>query len=52
MSQPTVSGHRKLLKAAGLIRTERKGNKTYPKVEKDSVEQALQAVRAVLAPAS
>lgn len=52
VSQPTVSGHLKLLKAAGLIRTERKGNKTYPKVEKDAVEQALQAVRAVLAPAS
>lgn len=41
VSQPTVSGHLKLLREAGLVVAERHGNKTYHRVERDAVRGLL-----------
>lgn len=48
VSQPTVSGHLKLLRQAGLVEIERKGNKTFPKANESAIKEALEALSAVL----
>lgn len=48
VSQPTVSGHLKLLREAGLVELERKGNKTYPKSNASTLKEALSALSEVL----
>ena len=48
VSQPTVSGHLKLLRQAGLVDTERKGNKTFPKANESAIKEALGALSEVL----
>ena len=48
VSQPTVSGHLKLLREAGLITTERKGNKTFPKPVPGAVKKVLDALSEAL----
>ncbi len=49
VSQPTVSGHLKQLRDAGLVRSERRGNRAYPVVDDATLEAALDAMGAVLA---
>jgi ArsR family transcriptional regulator, arsenate/arsenite/antimonite-responsive transcriptional repressor len=41
VSQPTVSGHLKLLRDAGLVAAERRGNKTYHRLERDALRRLL-----------
>jgi DNA-binding transcriptional ArsR family regulator len=41
VSQPTLSGHLKLLREAGLVSVERRGNKSYYALERESVRQLL-----------
>jgi DNA-binding transcriptional ArsR family regulator len=42
VSQPTVSGHLKQLRDAGLVRSERRGNRAYPRVDRGALDAALQ----------
>lgn len=48
VSQPTVSGHLKTLREAGLIRVERKGNRSLPTVEEEAIRELQDALDAVL----
>ena len=44
VSQPTVSGHLKLLREAGLVTTEKKGNKSFPKPVPGAAKKVLDAL--------
>lgn len=44
VSQPTVSGHLKLLREAGLVTTERQGNRTLPKPVPEAIRELLEAL--------
>ena len=46
--QPTVSGHLKQLREAGLITTERKGNRTVPRVDRGALRAAVDLLDEVL----
>lgn len=48
VSQPTVSGHLKQLRDAGLIRSERVGNRSFPQPEHEAVRAALAALDGLL----
>lgn len=48
VSQPTVSGHLKQLRHAGLVATERRGNRSYPRLEPEAVRGMLEALAEVL----
>ena len=48
VSQPTVSGHLKQLRAAGLVRSERRGNRTYPVADRAALEAALDELAFVI----
>lgn len=48
VSQPTVSGHLKQLREAGLVQVERKGNRSFPTFERDAVRAVLDAIASVL----
>ena len=48
VSQPTVSGHLKQLREAGLVRVERSGNRSFPTCERDAVRGVLDALASVL----
>jgi ArsR family transcriptional regulator len=48
VSQPTVSGHLKTLREAGLVRVERQGNRSLPGLERDAVRELLDALDGVL----
>lgn len=48
VSQPTVSGHLKQLREAGLVRVERRGNRSFPTIEGDAVRTLLDALASVL----
>lgn len=48
VSQPTVSGHLKVLREANLVRLERQGNKAFYKVNKEAVHEALAAAEALM----
>src|SRR6056297_443083 len=48
VSQPTVSGHLKQLREAGLVRVERRGNRSFPTFERDAVRAVLDALASVL----
>jgi DNA-binding transcriptional ArsR family regulator len=48
VSQPTVSGHLKQLRDAGLVRSERRGNRSYPRVDRPSLDAALDRIGRVL----
>jgi DNA-binding transcriptional ArsR family regulator len=42
VSQPTLSGHLKLLREAGLVDAERIGNKSYYRIDRDGVRRLLE----------
>ena len=48
VSQPTVSGHLKQLRDAGLVRSERRGNRSYPRVDRPALDAALERMGRVL----
>ena len=48
VSQPTVSGHLKLLRDAGLVAVEKKGNRAYYRIEPDAVRQLLHELEEML----
>jgi ArsR family transcriptional regulator len=48
VSQPTVSGHLKTLREAGLVQVERQGNRSLPSVDRDAVRELLDALDGVL----
>jgi DNA-binding transcriptional ArsR family regulator len=48
VSQPTVSGHLKLLKEAGLVTLEKHGNKSLYKINTGAMEQALGELRELM----
>lgn len=48
VTQPTVSGHLRLLREAGLITTEQEGNRTIPKPNTAVIEEKLAALDKVL----
>ena len=48
VSQPTVSGHLKTLREAGLVKVERQGNRSLPSLERDAVRELLDALDGVL----
>lgn len=48
VSQPTVSGHLKQLRDAGLVTTERRGNRSYPRLRPEAVRGALEALADLL----
>jgi ArsR family transcriptional regulator, arsenate/arsenite/antimonite-responsive transcriptional repressor len=48
VSQPTVSGHLRLLREAGLVRLERRGNKAYHRLDHDAVHGLLADFEAAL----
>ncbi len=48
VSQPTVSGHLKQLREAGLVRVERRGNRSFPTFEADAGRAVLEALASVL----
>lgn len=41
VSQPTVSGHLRLLREAGLVELERRGNKAHHRVDRDALHRLL-----------
>jgi len=41
VSQPTLSGHLRLLREAGLVAVEKRGNKSFYRIEPDAVRQLL-----------
>ena len=49
MSQATVSGHVRLLRAAGLVQTRRMGDRQVLIASRKRIERALEDVRATLA---
>ncbi|HEX7005001.1 MAG TPA: metalloregulator ArsR/SmtB family transcription factor [Trueperaceae bacterium] len=48
VTQPTVSGHLKLLREAGLITTDKKGNKSFPKPVEGAVKKVLDTLSEAL----
>ncbi len=48
VSQPTVSGHLRLLREAGLVAVEKRGNKSFYQVETEAVRQLLREVEEML----
>lgn len=48
VSQPTVSGHLKQLRDAGLVTTERRGNRSYPRLQGEAVRGALETLADLL----
>ena len=48
VSQPTVSGHLRLLREAGLVEVEKRGNKAYYRLEHDAVRQLLHDLEEML----
>lgn len=48
VSQPTVSGHLKLLRDAGLVVVEKRGNKAYYTLDEPALRQLLEDVEATL----
>lgn len=48
VSQPTVSGHLRLLREAGLVEVERRGNRSYYRLEPEAVRQLLHDLEEVL----
>jgi len=48
VSQPTVSGHLKTLREAGLVQVERQGNRSLPALERNAVRELLDALDGVL----
>lgn len=48
VSQPTVSGHLKQLRDAGLIHSERRGNRAYPVVDRAALAAALDEMASVV----
>ena len=48
VSQPTLSGHLKLLREAGLVCVERHGNKSFYSLERDGVRQLLEELESTL----
>jgi ArsR family transcriptional regulator, arsenate/arsenite/antimonite-responsive transcriptional repressor len=48
VSQPTASAHLKLLKDNGLVTLERKGNKSFYRVDADALEAALDELRSLM----
>lgn len=48
VSQPTVSGHLKLLKEVGLVLLEKHGNKSIYKVNTQALEQAIKELRELM----
>ena len=48
VSQPTVSGHLKLLRDAGLVAVEKQGNKAYYRIEPDAVRALLHDLEEML----
>lgn len=43
VSQPTVSGHLRLLREAGLVHLDKRGNKAYHRVDEEAVRALLRA---------
>ncbi len=48
VSQPTVSGHLRLLREAGLVAVEKRGNKAFYRLEPEAVRQLLQELEETL----
>lgn len=48
VSQPTVSGHLRLLREAGLVAVEKRGNKAFYRLEPEAVRQLLQDLEETL----
>lgn len=48
VSQPTVSGHLKILREAGLVTVTRRGNRSLPALDEDAVRDLLDALGDVL----
>lgn len=48
VTQPTVSGHLKLLREAGLITTEKKGTKSFPQPVRGAVKKVLDSLSETL----
>lgn len=48
VSQPTVSGHLRLLREAGLVQIERRGNKAFHRLDGDAVHGLLAGFEAAL----
>ena len=41
VSQPTVSGHLRMLRDAGLVRLEKRGNKAFHTLDEDAIRAVL-----------
>lgn len=52
VSQPTVSGHLRLLREAGLVRLEKDGTKSFYHLQPDAATEPLQELNELLAQAS
>jgi ArsR family transcriptional regulator len=48
VSQPTVSGHLKILREAGFVTVEKKGNRSFHQVDAEAVRSALAAMDSTL----
>lgn len=48
VSQPTVSGHLKVLREAGVVHLERRGNRAYHRVDEQAVHALLDGLKATL----
>lgn len=48
VSQPTVSGHLKVLREAGVVRLERRGNRAYHRLDEASVRSLLDSLTSSL----
>ena len=48
VSQPTVSGHLRMLREVGLVEVEKRGNKAYYRLEHDAVRQLLHDLEEML----
>lgn len=48
VSQPTVSGHLRLLRDAGLVNIERRGNKAYHRLDRDALHGLLAGFEAAV----
>jgi len=48
VSQPTASGHLRLLRDAGLVDVSKKGNRAFYKIEYDAVRQAIRELERAL----
>ncbi len=50
VSQPTVSGHLKVLREAGMVHVERDGNRSYYRPDRDAIEELLTDLTQILVP--